>query len=51
MARLYVAMKAQAWVLTLGKNLAQRLKGCITLESAPDEGSTFTIIIPVSLAY
>lgn len=37
--------------LALGKNLVQRLNGCIDLKSAPDEGSTFTIIIPVSLAY
>jgi len=37
--------------LALGKNLAQRLKGCIDLKSALGQGSTFTIIIPVSLAY
>ena len=33
--------------LALAKNLAQRLNGCVTLKSAPDEGSTFTLVIPV----
>lgn len=35
--------------LALAKNLAQRLHGCISLKSTPNTGSTFTLIIPVSL--
>ncbi len=34
----------------LANNLTQRLNGCITLKSAPCEGSTFTLVIPVSLS-
>ena len=36
--------------LALGQSLARRHNGLITLKSAPGEGSTFTLIIPVSIS-
>lgn len=36
--------------LALGQSLARRHNGLITLKSAPGEGSTFTIVIPISEA-
>ena len=36
--------------LALGQSLARRHNGVITVQSAPGEGSTFTLVIPVSVS-